>query len=210
MCIRDSSTAGDAYTNYGVAWYYILDTENRRFKLPRTKYSTTGVRTNVGDYVEPGLPNITGNIYQSETYGDDPQADGVFTITKVGAGSTSSQGHTSQSTVNFDASRSSSIYGNSDTVQPPATQMYLYFYVGNFTPEATEVNAGINTETLNNKVDRSDLVDVAAVIESYRNGTSWYRIWSDGWCEQGGFLNGSIVTVSLLKPYVDTLSLIHI
>ena len=25
-----------------------------------------------------------------------------------------------------------------------------------------------------------------AVTETYQNGTSWYRIYSDGWCEQGG------------------------
>ena len=30
----------------------------------------------------------------------------------------------------FDASKSNDIYGNSTTVQPPATEMYLYFYVG--------------------------------------------------------------------------------
>lgn len=43
------------------------------------------------------------------------------------------------------------------------------------------------------------------VTETYVNGTSWYRVYSDGWCEQGGSIaaatNG---TVSLLKPFVDT------
>lgn len=29
------------------------------------------------------------------------------------------------------------------------------------------------------------------VIESVRNGTNWYRVWSDGWIEQGGYV-GSI------------------
>ena len=24
------------------------------------------------------------------------------------------------------------------------------------------------------------------LVETYVNGTSWYRIWSDGFCEQGG------------------------
>lgn len=27
---------------------------------------------------------------------------------------------------------------------------------------------------------------VAVVVENYVNGTSWYRVWSDGWIEQGG------------------------
>ena len=29
------------------------------------------------------------------------------------------------------------------------------------------------------------------VIETYRNGDSWYRKWSDGWIEQGGFHPGT-------------------
>ena len=46
------------------------------------------------------------------------------------------------------------------------------------------------------------------IVETYINGTSWYRVWSDGWCEQGG-ISGNIpgtagVTVSLLKAYKDT------
>ena len=34
---------------------------------------------------------------------------------------------------------------------------------------------------------------------------SWYRVWSDGWCEQGGRVTGtSAVTVTMLKKYRDT------
>lgn len=40
------------------------------------------------------------------------------------------------------------------------------------------------------------------VIETYSNGTSWYRIWSDGWCEQGGRTTSTSVT--FLKSFVDT------
>ena len=41
------------------------------------------------------------------------------------------------------------------------------------------------------------------IVEKYTNGTDWYRVWSDGWCEQGGHIssNGS---VTLLKPFSDT------
>ena len=45
------------------------------------------------------------------------------------------------------------------------------------------------------------------VIENYVNGTSWYRIWSDGWIEQGGQVgvaNGSGgTTIALIKNYSD-------
>ena len=29
---------------------------------------------------------------------------------------------------------------------------------------------------------------VAVVIENWQSTTEWYRIWSDGWIEQGGFI----------------------
>lgn len=48
----------------------------------------------------------------------------------------------------------------------------------------------------------------ATVVESYRNGTEWYRIWSDGWIEQGGYGvasgSGKKKNIVLLKPYIDS------
>ena len=43
------------------------------------------------------------------------------------------------------------------------------------------------------------------IVETYINGDSWYRVWSDGWCEQGG---GALITdgygpVTLMKNYRD-------
>jgi hypothetical protein len=40
------------------------------------------------------------------------------------------------------------------------------------------------------------------ITQTYSNGTSWYRIWSDKWCEQGG--SGSTGTITFLKPFKDT------
>ena len=40
------------------------------------------------------------------------------------------------------------------------------------------------------------------VIETYRNGTEWYRIWSDGWIEQGGLGNAGVNIVhTFVKPF---------
>lgn len=62
------------------------------------------------------------------------------------------------------------------------------------------------------KVNKSDLQEATFVIETYHNGASWYRIWSDGWCEQGGetTVAGMPGTVTLLKEYRDTSYLISI
>jgi hypothetical protein len=50
----------------------------------------------------------------------------------------------------------------------------------------------------------------AWIVQNYVNGKSWYRVWSDGWIEQGGASiatsdqNYQTVTVSLLKTFSNT------
>lgn len=45
----------------------------------------------------------------------------------------------------------------------------------------------------------------AVVVENYVNGTSWYRVWSDGWIEQGGLTGqGFYIHISFLKPFSNT------
>lgn len=44
---------------------------------------------------------------------------------------------------------------------------------------------------------------VAVVVENYVNGTSWRRVWSDGWKEQGGFLNKD-GTITFTKAFSNT------
>lgn len=43
------------------------------------------------------------------------------------------------------------------------------------------------------------------IVETYVNGTSWSRIWSDGWIEQGGYCaatySGVGIAVTFLKPF---------
>ncbi len=43
------------------------------------------------------------------------------------------------------------------------------------------------------------------LIKSWSSGTEWYRIYEDGWCEQGGIqASTSVFTVNLYKEYLDT------
>lgn len=133
ICLADQATnVADLYAATGVAWYYVLDTDNEQFILPRTQFGFNGVRTNAGDYVAPGLPNITGEIGRdnnSTGFAKNSNRTGCFKL-----GKSQSNCATSSSTngyrIGFDASLSNEIYGASNTVQAPATQMYLYFYIG--------------------------------------------------------------------------------
>lgn len=188
ICLPDQEANVQAlYEATGVAWYYILDKENKRFKLPRTKFGFTGLRDAVGGYVKAGLPNITGGgVYAFMAQKSGATKDIPKAVNGLATGSSWVEG---VGTGMFDASDSNSVYGNSDTVQPPATQMYLYFYVGNFEREALEQTAGITSEQLNNKADR-DFNNIPSnydyVVESYTNEFSWYRKYKSGWVEQGG------------------------
>ena len=197
------------YNSDGIAWYYILDTTNTRFKLPRTKFGFGGLRTNVGDDIEAGLPNITGTWAGAPKTYVSQFGTGAFQNIEVSGSYGYDTGGGQGSGFNFDASRSSLIYGNSDTVQPPATQMYLYFYVGEFARNSVQQTAGLNSELFNGKADvDTPSIQAPYIKDTYENGTSGYRIWSDGYCEQwgkhGAIGQDSTLVITLLKPYKDT------
>ena len=132
----------------GVAWYYVIDIENKRFKLPRTKYGLQGIKDTVGKFDEQGLPipsistsglSCSSDGSHSHTYtapngtGTAPSYDGVRAnvqgTTSKTTGSDGSHTHTISGTVSV--SSSDPIYkSDNKVVQPPATEMYLYFATG--------------------------------------------------------------------------------
>ena len=82
----------------------------------------------------------------------------------------------------------------------------LYFYVGETVQNANLIDAGRIGEILPTKLDASKVK--AYIVETYQKGTSWYRIWSDGWCEQGGQTAAkgaasTVTTVNFLKPFAN-------
>lgn len=53
--------------------------------------------------------------------------------------------------------------------------------------------------------------NVKYIVETWQSGTSWYRIWNDGYIEQGGITNymswtgnGATVNITFLKPMSNT------
>jgi len=99
MKIVDADNAGlvqDIFESVGVAWYYIIDTTNKKFKLPRT------------------------------------------------------------------------------SVQENATEMHLYFYVGNTVRNQTEIDVGELTEQLNEKWDSSRMVVTTALPVNPQTGVFYF------------------------------------
>lgn len=198
------------YNNIGIAWYYVLDTANKQFKLPRTKWGFKGLRDNVGNIIAESLPNIKGSWTGAECFTVPQKGTGAITWINAGGGYSGGGGGAQGSGFDFDASLSSSIYQDGAHVQEQGTQMYLYFYIGQYTPEAVEQTAGLNAELFNNKMDRdlsNRTINIHFVTQTYQNGTSWYRIYDDNWCEQGGIAtlkSSQTLAITLMKAYTNT------
>ena len=133
ICPASQETNVNAiYAATGIAWYYIIDTTNQRFKLPRTQYAFVNTRTAVGAYVEPSAPNITAGAAGVLIVNTNQGTSGAFTYTEKAGNNFDNTGGAGEAraNLNMDASRSSSVYKNGATIQQPATEMYLYFYIG--------------------------------------------------------------------------------
>lgn len=107
----------------------ICQSENEGyFKLPDLTGRFLEGSPSIGEYKEAGLPNITGTFTQYTW--DDSQVSGAFyeeVLNETGCGNSSSDRKWSKNIL--DASRSSKVYGNSDTVQPAAlTVRYIIKY----------------------------------------------------------------------------------
>ena len=176
----EESNVAAIYAATGVAWYYIVDTANQRFKLPRTQYNEVGLRDTVGKYVPESLPNITatisGTVSSGSSSGAAQDGSSYSGNWNYGAGSLKY--------VDIDASEQSSAYQNDAPVQQRATQMYLYFYVGSFTQTAIENTAGLNAELFNGKVDLTSSWGFPTTTEDIltlgASGTT-YTATDDGW-----------------------------
>lgn len=78
----------------------------------------------------------------------------------------------------------------------------LYYYVGVVIKNEGLINAGRIGENLANKLDTPPRYPVEISDKSLM--PSWYVVYNDGWCEQGGISKTAttgVATVSLLKPY---------
>lgn len=98
------------------------------FNLPNLTDRFIQGSNTAGTVKSAGLPNITGVTTGVDVEGDNSRVSGAFqrtsTIARAAAGS-----NYSRDLLSFDASRCSTIYGKSTTVQPPAVTMrYIIKY----------------------------------------------------------------------------------
>ena len=156
-------------TSYGVCGKFVY-TEGTSLRLPKITGFVEGTldATELGNLVEAGLPNITG---ESNIGGNAPKtvpSSGAlkqvrYQLNAVVNATSSDISDLAQTTL--DASLSNSIYGKSTTVQPQAIQGYLYMVVATAPKTDVQVNIDNITTDLNSKAgtDLSNLSNVGKV-----------------------------------------------
>lgn len=151
-----ASNALAIYQNAGISWYYIYDSTNTRFKLPRSNWNFKATSdNNTGDFVDQSLPNITGEFALGGSTGFPATAlaSGAFRAGTTSYANAANATAATAASRAFDASGSSSVYQNGANVQEKATRAFLYFYVGTFEQAAITQTAGLNQEDFLKKAD---------------------------------------------------------
>ena len=183
------------------------------FNLPNLVGRFAKGGTTPGTVKEAGLPNITGTFRSG--YSQDEKVNNAFvgafydeSMTNTrGAGGIETLGTTS-----FDASLSNAIYGAADTVQPPALTLLPCIKAFDAIADTALIDVSALAQETAGKVDRTvNGKNIAYVIDSWRSGAAYWRLWSDGWLEQGGTFGPIGIastghryeTINLFKPYDD-------
>lgn len=279
--------------NNGYVPYYSYGATDGMFRLPRMSgyLKATGEVDEAGNYIAEGLPNITADS-KWQGVGPEGEANGAFIKNvQLNTGNTwGGQGTNNMVSFELDASRSNSIYGNSEHVTPETNTLFIgvwalsaFTQVG--TANLSEIkeilsqcetilgdslpllssrydNKGLETtswklsdgswldgriytdaynkilqrisegdstclemkesELLStNEFPENFLIDTESVkfrlplfvvnertiIKEYQEGTEWYRIWSDGYLEQGGVQSNNTtasIKITFQKPFKDT------
>lgn len=177
----------------------------------------SGVVTGITDWTKPTI-----NLHKS--YKDTSYSISVSGISYKGTvfnqignlynKTANSFEHYFYNNINIDPSWLTTGYANIPTISEYNCGNYLFFKLADEVP-STVVNTQQIVDDLKQECDdfkaalEEKFNSGAFVTETYINGTNWYRIYSDGWIEQGGtFANESSTyqrqTITLHKPFSNT------
>ena len=150
---------------HGVCGKFVY-TEGTSLRLPKITGFVEGTLDSgaLGDLVEAGLPNITGE-YGAFLRNTTGAKSGAFTNSIEGDSinwNVINGSGTHYVSVKFSAQDSNSIYGKSTTVQPQAVKGYLYMVVATATKTDVQVNIDNITTDLNSKAG-TDLSNLSIV-----------------------------------------------
>lgn len=181
----------EEYTDYD----YVINRTEAIFRLPIKNRLASGNAV-VGNGITIGLTDGTNyfGLASSDNLSYSPQT------TKDYGGAVGETFTTTTS--NKQANMGITTDPNYSGIETSAQNLFLYFYVGETIQDANI----INTTKIINTVHKINSYDY--VIDSYNDGTSWYRIYKSGWCEQGSTFpavnQDTSTTINLILPFINT------
>lgn len=212
-CFTDENTWQQSVANYGVCGKFVYDSINNTVRLPKysNKIYTSSISSNVpviGNGIALGLTDGTHNIHMAQfaNIGMSVCTSGSDIVGSAGNIASTSDINLGQILGVATNGAKSGIIADLSNI---TTSLDGYYYIVIATTTKTEIQVDIDeiATDLNGKAD-VDLSNCTKpyIVETYINGTSWYNVYSNGWCEQGGHTTSSqgAKTVSLLKQYVNT------
>lgn len=189
----------------GFCPFYSSGDGSTNFRTPKfAPYQQIAITSgDVGNYHKAGLPNIEGEHNGTPWI---TEGSGCFKVLSKTA-NIPSGGENSRNSVSFDASLYNPIYGRSDTVQPESHEWVVCVVAYGIALNVGSVDIQ-NVMSAVNAVQAS-LENIVRIAETWKStdGSSWYRVWSDGFIEQGGNYtssDSSKFTVTLNKQMKTT------
>ena len=184
----------ETYTDYD----FVLNTSDETFRLPLKTKLASG-KSVVGNGMTLGLTDGISNAGLYQTGNINNLASRI-----AGYGLSIGTGNIQASSLKSDVMVGITTDATKSGIELSDSGLYLYYYVGETVQNANLIDAGRIGEQLANKQDKC-----IHIIDTYVNGTSWYRVYSDGWCEQGGEIPATTTavvtkTATLYPSFVNT------
>ena len=198
-----------AQANNGFCPWYSEGDGSTNFRTPKfaPHQKIALASSDAGQYHAAGLPNIEGSCGTGYLDEINMPSSGAFSKTSTTSAIRVSGTDTTVNvgTYTFNASLSSSIYGNSTTVQPESHSWIVCAVAFGPTTNVGSVDvANVMSAVSQVQADVSEKLDNTTVhlVETWKSsdGSSWYRKWSDGFLEQGGTAEASTDNYKVTLP----------
>lgn len=198
-------------TNYGVCGKFVYDRVNNTVRLPKysNKIYTSSISSTApvkGNGMTLGLTNGTNNFGIYASNGALQANTGTTYGSNVGS-TRDSSGTAADGLKTLGITTDDTKSGIISDLANITTSLDGYYYIVIATSTKTQIQVDIDqiATDLNGKAD-VDLTNCTKphITETYSNGTEGYRVWSDGYCEQWGFMSGvNFTTLIFLKPFAN-------
>lgn len=193
---------------------FYSDVSSTEFRVPRINGYFKGSDSvgETGMYIKEGIPNFTG--YFDTRWGGTLETDtGCFTgkseWSSRWGGNTDGAGSYNTRHV-IDPSKANPIYGASEHVTPETIQVLVGVYAFGTVSNIGNADVGKLVTEVGNLTNKINAIKEPStyIVETWKDGNNWFTLYSDGLCEQGGFIRGdgysSPKIVSLNKPFINT------